>query len=148
MQKVKIGGNESGHTLKRIPRKTPINFRLVPLLLTAILLQHFAFATLHNSFGSLHISSGISQTGYFEKGTIPHQESQLDLYIEIESGDEDEVHNEQIPTTGSIAKDYTFEGVHYNYFIRTLYLRLVSSNRRKVELPYFVLYHSWKSHLS
>ena len=148
MQKLKIGGNESGHFMKRLPRKTPINFRLVLLLFTAILLQHFAFATLQSSFGSLHTHSGVSQTGYFEKETIPHQESQLDLYIEVESSDEDEVHNDQIHLNGAVAKNYIFEGFHYSYFINTLYLRLVSSNHRKVELPYFVLYHCWKSHLS
>lgn len=148
MQKLNIGSYESGHSIKRLPRMAPINFRLVLLLLIAILLQHFAFATLQSSFGYFHTNSGISQTGYFEKGTIPHQESQLDLYIEVEPSDEDEVHNDQIHLNASIAKNYLFEGFHYSYFIHTLYLRLVSANRQKVELPYFVLYHSWKSHLS
>jgi hypothetical protein len=148
MQKLNIGSYESGHSIKKLPRMAPINFRLVLLLLIAILLQHFAFATLQSSFGYFHTNSGISQNGYFEKGTIPHQESQLDLFIEAESSDEDEIHNEQIHPNGPFDKNYTFESFHYSYFIHTLYLRLVSSNLRKVELPYFVLYHSWKSDLS
>lgn len=147
MKKEKIGSCEAGHAVKGRLTKAPINFRLVSLLLIAIFLQHFAFATLQDSFGALHKNSTGIQTGYIEKGSIPLQGNQLDLYIELESSDEDEVHNEQTPLSGSIVKNYTLEGFHYSYFIHTLYLRLASSKRSKVELPYFVLYHSWKSDL-
>lgn len=138
---------EAGHAVKGMFPGAPINFRLVSLLLIAVFLQHFAFATLQDSFGALHKYSTGIQTGYIEKGTIPQQDNQLDLFIEVESNDEDEVHNEQIHLDASIAKNYTLEGFHYSYFIHTLYLRLASSKRSKVKLPYFVLYHSWKSDL-
>lgn len=36
MQKLNIGSYESGHSIKKLPRMAPINFRLVLLLLIAI----------------------------------------------------------------------------------------------------------------
>ncbi|HJV18914.1 MAG TPA: hypothetical protein VJ552_03455 [Sediminibacterium sp.] len=148
MQKMKIYEYESRHSMKVMFQRASISFRLITLLFIAALLQHFAFATLQSTSGFSHAYSWGTQTSYYEKGTIPHHDSQLDLFIEVESNDEDEIHNTQVHLNSSIAKSYTFEAFHYTYFINTLYLRLVSSNRHKVEPPYFVLYHSWKSDLS
>lgn len=125
-----------------------INFRFFGLLCITFLLQHLSFATLQNTFGFANLNSNITQNSYFEKGSAHHHDSEIDLFIEVESEDEDEVHNEHVNCKGCFCSNSTFNAFQYAGAINTLYLRLVLINQHKVELPFFVLYHSWKSHLA
>jgi hypothetical protein len=133
---------------KGIYHKTLVNFRFIALLILACLVQQFSFATQENTFHLTNLSAENLINSYYEKGTAEHHESQLDLFIEAESEDEDEVHNEQVYLNGILPKNQTCNTLQYNHYINTLFLRLASTNLHKVELPYFILYHSWKSHLS
>jgi hypothetical protein len=132
---------------KGIPHKTLVNFRFIALLILACLHQQFSFATHENTFHLTNQSAATVINSYCEKGTAEHHNSQLDLFIEAESEDEDEVHNEQVYLNGFLSKSQTYNTLQYNDYIHTLFLRLASTNLHKVELPFFVLYHSWKSDL-
>jgi hypothetical protein len=134
--------------LKVIHQKKWINFRFIGLLCFVFLLQQLSFATLQNNFQSNHLNSGILQNSYFEKGSANHQQSKLELFTEVFTEDEDEVHNEQGVYKVSNSGKQDFNTEHYSNAIHTLYLSLVSTNQHKVDLPFFILFHSWKSHLA
>jgi hypothetical protein len=125
-----------------------INFRFIGLLCFAFLLQQLSFTTLQNNFQSNHLNSGILQNSYFEKGSANHQQSKLELFTEVVTEDEDEVHNEQGVYKVSNSGKQDFNTEHYSNAIHTLYLSLASTNQHKVDLPFFILFHSWKSHLA
>lgn len=144
----KTNSVEKMHLMNGMQHMKSTNFRFISMLLIAFLLQHFSFATLQNSLGFSNLNSGTVLNSYFEKGTFAHQNSQLDIFIESESEDEDELHNMPVYLKGFISNHSDFKSLHYTGFINTLYLRLASSNLLKVELPYFILYHAWKSDLS
>ena len=134
--------------LKGIHQKKWINFRFIGLLCFVFLLQQLSFATLQNNFQSNHLNSGILQNSYFEKGSANHQQSKLELFTEVVTEDEDEVHKEQGVYKVSNSGKQDFNTEHYSNAIHTLYLSLVSTNQHKVDLPFFILFHSWKSHLA
>jgi len=134
--------------MKSTPLKKLINFRFIALICIAFLFPQLAFTTLHKTVGYAHLSSGITQNNYFENGTTSDQEPQVNLFVEAESEDEDDVHDEQTVCNGSISSHQNFKIVHFTGTINTLYLRLAFSNLHKVELPFFILYHAWKSHLA
>jgi hypothetical protein len=138
--------------VKRRMKNTPliklINFRFIALICIAFLFPQLAFTTLHKTVGYSHQSSGITQNNYFENGTTSDQEPQVNLFVEAESEDEDDVHDEQTVCNGSLSSHQNFNTVHFTGTINTLYLRLASNIQHKVDLPFFILYHSWKSHLA
>jgi hypothetical protein len=134
--------------IKSIYQKKWINFRFIGLLCIAFLLQHLSFATLQNSFGFKNLNSGIAQNRYFEKSSTNQHDGELELFMEDTSEDEDEVHNEQIVYSRFFCGKQSFNVLHYNASINTLYLRLASTNQHKVDLPFFILFHSWKSDLA
>jgi hypothetical protein len=134
--------------MKSAQLKKLINFRFFVLICIAFLFPQLAFTTQQKTVGFTNLSSGISQINYFEKGTTSDQEPQLNLFVEAESEDEDDVHDEQAVCNGYISSIQNFKAVHFTGTINTLYLRLASNNLHKVDLPFFILYHSWKSHLA
>jgi hypothetical protein len=137
------------HLMKSMQYKKWINFRFIGLLCIAFLFQHLSFATLQNSFGFKNLNSGIAQNSYFEKGSTNHHDSELELFIEdVSEEEEDEAQNDQVVCNGYFSGNQTFNALNYTDAINTLYLRLASTNQHQVDLPFFVLYHSWKSHLA
>lgn len=126
--------------------KIMINFRFITLLFIAFLLQHFSFATLQNNFGFNIPNAGIVQNNCFEKESPKQQGSVLEIFAEV--ADEDEVHNEQDFYQDFNSSNQTSNAEHYSNAINTLYLSLASSNQHKVDLPFFILFHSWKSDLA
>lgn len=136
------------HHMKAMQQKKLIHFRFIVLIFIAFLVPHLAYTTQHPAVGFTHLSSGIAQNNYFEKGTPYDQEPQLNLFVEAESEDEDDVHEEQVINHGCIASHQNFKAAQFTGSINTLYLRLAFSNLHKVDLPFFILYHSWKSHLA
>jgi hypothetical protein len=136
------------HNLKAMQQKKLINFRFIGLLLIAFLLQHFSFASLQQTFGFLNTSSEITQSSFLEKSGASRHDNELDIFIEVESEDEDEVHHQALYFNGFTSENNSFKALHYSGFIHTLYLRLATTNLHKVEPPLFLLYHSWKSHLA
>ena len=134
--------------LKGIHQKKWINFRFIGLICFAFLLQQFSIDTLQNNFQFNHLNQGILQNSYFEKGNANHQESKLELFTEVLAEDEDEVDNKQgVYKVFNFDKQY-FNSEHYSNAIHILYLSLASANQHKVDLPFFILFHSWKSHLA
>jgi len=136
-----------GH-IKGIYQKKWINFRFIGLLFFAFLIQQLSFATLQKSFGFKNLNSGIAQNRYFEKSSTDKHDSELELFMEETSEDEDEVHNEQDFYQDFNSSNQTSNAEHYSNAINTLYLSLASSNQHKVDLPFFILFPSWKSDLA
>ncbi|OYX96252.1 MAG: hypothetical protein B7Y76_08990 [Sphingobacteriia bacterium 35-40-5] len=136
------------HHMKNMQQNKLIHFRFIVLIFIAFLFPQLAFTTLHKTVGYSHLSSGVTQNNYFENGTTSNQEPQIILFVEAESEDEDDVHNEQEDVNGLSASYQAFNAIHYSDAINTLYLRLASNIQHKVDVPFFVLYHSWKSHLA
>lgn len=128
--------------------KIMFNFRFIGLLCIAFLLQHFSFATFQNNLGFNHLNSGIAQNNYFEKSSTNQHDSEFEVFIEIASEDEDEIHNEQVVYSELFSHKQHFNDLLYSAAINTLYLRLVSTNQHKVDVPFFILFHSWKSYLA
>ena len=133
--------------MKNMKNIKMINFRFIGLLCIAFLLQHFSYATLQNSFGFKTLSSGVTQNNYFEKQTSELPDSQINVFVDAESEDEDEIHNEQDVSNDLISYNQIFKAERYTDVVNTLYLKLASINQHKVDLPFFILYHSWKSDL-
>lgn len=126
-----------------------MNLRFIGLLCIAFLLQQVSFTSLQNSFGFKNLDSDLTKNSYFEKNCSNHHHSEIELFIEDASEeDEDEVHNEQVVCNESYSSSQTYNALHYTDAINTLYLSLEHTNQHQVDLPYFLLYHSWKSHLA
>ena len=134
--------------LKGIHQKKWINFRFIGLLCFAFLLQQLSFATLQNNFKLNHLNAGVLQNSFFENGSAHHQDNALELYTEVVAEDEDDLHNEQVVYKVFNSDKQSFDTAHYSNAIHTLYLSLASTNQHKVDLPFFILFHSWKSHLT
>ena len=134
--------------MKSTQYKKLIHFRFIVLLSIGFLFQHLSFDTLPKNFGFSSSSFEVTQNNYFEKGTTDQHDPQINLFVEAESEDEDDVHDEKEQVNGFIACYQNFNAFHYSDAINTLYLSLASNNQHKVDLPFFVLYHSWKSHLA
>jgi hypothetical protein len=128
--------------------KKMLKFRFIVLLCIAFLFQQVSFATEQNTFGYTNQHYGINQNKYFEKGNTNHEETQFHLVAEAESEDEDDIHNEQVVCNDFISSNQNLTSVHYTDIISKLYLKLASTNQHKVDLPFFILYHCWKSYLA
>ena len=128
--------------------KIMVNFRFIGLLCFAFLLHHFSFAGLQNKFGFNILNASIGQNNYFEKGSPKQQGSALEIFAELADEDEDEVHNEQDFYPIFNSGNQISNAEHYSNAINTLYLSLASCNQHKVNLPFFILFHSWKSDLA
>ena len=128
--------------------KIMVNFRFIGLLCFAFLLQHFSFAILQNKFGFNILNTGIFQNNYFEKGSPKQQGSALEIFAEVADEDEDEVAIEQDFYQVFNSGNQSSNAEHYSNAINTLYLSLASCNQHKVDLPFFILFHSWKSDLA
>ena len=131
---------------KKNTAKMMVKFRFIGMLLFICLLHQLAFATLQNTFGFSTINLVPISNIYSEKSNLDLYNNQIDLFVESE--DEDELHNEQSYLSTYSSNHYNYKSYHYTVLINTLYLRLASTNQSKIELPFFMLYNSWKSDLS
>jgi len=122
-----------------------VNIRFIGLLIFISLFQQFSFAPSPNTPGLSKSISGATQNSHFEKTSVKHLQSQIDLLVEFE---EDELQNEQVYLKASLSNNCNFNTNHYSILTNTLYLRLAFANLDKVVLPFFVIYNSWKIHLS
>lgn len=124
-----------------------INTRFIGLLCVAFFLQHFSYATLQNNFALNTIRSEAKVNNYVEKAASEIPNLDINVFEEVESEDEDDIHNEQNVSNDLISFNQIFNTECYTDVINTLYLKLASTNQHKVDLPFFILYHSWKSEL-
>jgi len=131
------------HYSKGLKLMKKVNLRFIGLLIFISLFQHFSFANAQST-PELSISrSGTLQNSYLEKTSLEHHQNQIGLFVEFE---EDEVQNEQVYLRAALTSNFIAN--NYSVLTNTLYLRLAFANLSKAELPFFVLYHSWKSDLS
>lgn len=131
------------HYSKGLKLMKKVNLRFIGLLIFISLFQHFSFANAQSAPELSKPRSGTIQNSSFEKPSIEHHQNQIGLFVEFE---EDEVQNEQVYLRSSLSSYFIAD--NYSVLTNTLYLRLAFANLSKVELPFFVLYHSWKSDLS
>jgi len=134
--------------VKIMQGKKWIHVRFIVLLCIAFLFQHLSFANQQNTgaFSNLHYRA--SQNKYFENGTKQNHSPQTHQIVEAESEDEDDIHNEQEEIKNLFSSNHNYIKAIYTDAINTLYLRLASGHQHKVDLPFFILYHCWKSFLS
>jgi hypothetical protein len=128
--------------------KMLVKFRFIGMLLFICLIHQLAFATLQNTFGFSSLNSVTISNSYSEKNNLDFYNNQIDLFVESEDEDEKELHQEHDNSNTSTLDHCKYYSNHYSLLISTLYLRLASTNQSKIELPFFVLYHAWKSDLS
>ena len=128
--------------------KKSINFRFTLLLCIAFFFQHLSFATHQKTEVFSNPQFGVSQNSYFEKANPANHELQLCFFVEAESEDEDDIHNEQEIKNANISSNQNFISVHDTDIFSKLFSKLATTNQHKVDLPFFILYHSWKSHLA
>ena len=133
------------HHSKGMKLMKKVNLHFIGLLIFISLFQHFSFAPLQSTLGLSKSISGTTQNSHFEKTSVKHHQSQIDLFVEFE---EDEPQNEHVYLKASHSINCNFNSTHYSVLTNTLYLRLAFANLNKVEMPFFVLHHSWKSDLS
>ena len=134
--------------MKSMQQKKSIDIRFIVLIFIAFLVPNLAFTTQQKTLGFTSFVSGATEIKYFENGTKDHQEPQINLCVEADSEDEDEVEHEQVLCNGFNSSHQNLKEVHYTDAINILYLRLASTHLHKVDIPFFLLYHSWKSHLA
>ena len=60
---------------------------------------------------------------------------------------EDDIHHNLSESSNSSVQKFILDELIYTSFIKSRYLRMASSIYRQAEVPYFVLYHSWKNYL-
>ena len=133
------------HHSKGMKLMKKVNLHFIGLLIFISLFQHFSFAPSPITPGLSKSSSGTALNSSFKKPSTEHHQSQISLIVEFE---EDEVQNEHVYSRSSISSHFNFNSNHYSALTNTLYLSLAFANLSKVELPFFVLHHSWKSDLS
>jgi hypothetical protein len=131
------------HHSKGMKLMKKVNLRFIGLLIFISLFQQFSFPPSPNTPGLSKSISGTTQNAHFEKTSVKHHQSQIGLFVEFE---EDEVQNEQVYLRAALTSNFIAN--NYSVLLNTLYLRLAFASLSKVELPLFVRYHSWKSHLS
>ena len=125
-----------------------INFRFIGLLCIAFFLQQFYYATFQTIFALNNLRTEATQNNYFEQTTSEIPNFDLNVFEEVESEDEDDVQNEQAVCNVFISSNRGLKLVHYTNAINRLFLKLAGTNQHKVDLPFFILYHSWKSELA
>lgn len=133
--------------MERIKINKWINARFIGLLCVAFFLQHISYATLQNNFTLNTIRSEAKVNNYVEKAASEIPNLDINVFVDAESEDEDDIHNEQDVSNDLISYNQIFKAERYTDVVNTLYLKLASTNQHKVDLPFFILYHSWKSDL-
>ena len=79
---------------------------------------------------------------------LPADHANLKLDIEVEVTEDDELEHDVDCSNSCANQQFTIEERLYTSCIKSRYLRLVSSLDSKTEVPYFILHHSWRSHIS
>jgi hypothetical protein len=133
-------------------RKTSSLFRFALLMICFLFIHQISTAgdlirTI--SFNTPEKSEAVQLniTNKFFTSEIPLQSGQLSHGVEAEvESSEDDIHHNLADTNNNSAQNFLLEEFIYTAFIKSRYLRLVSSNHEKAVVPYFVLYHSWKNY--
>lgn len=89
-----------------------------------------------------------AHTTNFFSSEIPFHSSRSSDGVDAEiEPTEDDIRNDLSESFGNSFHNFNIEEIIYTSFIKSRYLRLASSIQQQSELPYFVLYHSWKTYL-
>jgi hypothetical protein len=118
------------------------------ILLAVVFLQQFSFGSSYYSGGLL--GSPSHQTIASKVQQLPAQSDspRLGPDIEIEIAEEDDDLHDQDQFNGGPARTLVVEEIHYTSYLKSRFSRLVRSADHQAELPFFILYHCWKSDLS
>lgn len=124
--------------------------RFIGLLVVLILLQQtspfFPFRDNQSSSSFSTTSSLNSHT--FSQFPLPAHQAQHGIDMEVEVTEEDDLHHDVDHLSGTTAHKFSLEERLFTSFINSRYLTLASSLHSKVEVPYFILHHSWRNHIS
>ncbi len=124
--------------------KTRFNLRFFGLTALLFLLQPFSFASFQTSLGFKKIDSAYTYAFFTENIPVDHHQN-IDLFIEVETAEEDEVKHAPDQTCSLKGNLITLKERYYTSFVNIRYLQLAQSKHHKTEPPFFILYHSWKS---
>ena len=119
------------------------------------LLASYAHSTtlLSVSQKNFHHTSSICKTstnytGHFITADIPFQSNESSHGIEADIEPSEDDLNHSTPTISSTSpQKFILDEIVFTSFIKSRYLRLASSIHNKDEVPFFVLYHSWKNYI-
>jgi hypothetical protein len=131
----------NGHTT---PFCTKARLRFVSLLAIVILIQQFAFASLHNSlfFGGIHST----QLQFTAK--LPAKPGAVLVNLDVEVAEEDEVQHPEQKSHADLSTLYTILRRLYCSTVNNSYLSQAYAIEAREDIPLFLLHHSWKTHLS
>lgn len=123
--------------------------RFIGLLFVLILLQQsspiFSLAGLSSSSVST-TSSANRHT--FSEFPLPDDQAQDEIEMAVEVTEEDDLHHDVDHIFTTTANKSSLQERLYTSFINSRYQTLASSLYSKVEVPYFILHHSWRNHIS
>lgn len=128
-------------------------FRFVLIFICTIIVHQICNANfLHKEYpcnnytASFTVQKNINDQ--FITSEIPFQSgrSSHGADAEVEPTEDDVNHNLSALGNSSFQK-FMLDELVYTSFIKSRYLHLTFSIHRQVEVPYFVLYHSWKNYL-
>jgi hypothetical protein len=140
--------SEPKHRIVRPAQTKPRrNFRFVVLLALIAFVQQFSFASLYHSFGFLETYSKLEASHQVQKAPTHPRDTRLGLNIDIEIAEEDDVQHSQDQCCDDVQRRQV-EELRYSSFLKSRYLRSGDFFTHKADLPFFILYHSWKSDLS
>jgi hypothetical protein len=120
------------------------------LFCSCILFQAYSFNGLTrtnlNDHQTLNIYTAKYHTDKCISAEIPLQSGHSSQYVDAEvEPTEDDIHCSLSESTTHPAQRFQLGEFIYTSFIKSRYLRLTSSVYEQEEVPYFVLYHSWKN---
>jgi hypothetical protein len=118
------------------------------ILLAVVFLQQFSFGSSYYSGGLL--GSPYHQTSACRVQHLPAQPDnpRLGPDIDIEIAEEDDDQHVQDQFNGGLPRKLVVGEIHYTSYLKSRYSRLARSADHQAELPFFILYHCWKSDLS
>lgn len=79
--------------------------------------------------------------------TIPFGSVPVEQDAEIEIAEEDDLKNNSDDYGDELADKYSSEEIEYNAFLKNRFLQINTSVHKRQIVPFFILYHNWKSFL-
>ena len=125
-------------------------FFLVVVACTFFLQQVQAFTFLGTSVNYDKAASNLSKINYSNvtNFSLLYTEEVTLSSLEMEEVEDDEKQNCTHEFYSNYTHQYAADALAYNGILKIRYLHLASSIHQQAEVPYFILYHSWKNHLA
>ena len=143
---------------KTIQHKISFNSKSLNVLLISCFFIVVSFFHNQNSFLNFNKSiskkidffTDVKNANYpaqFHFSTNPLVESVINIDQLEDSEDENEQKGSQV-NCADILQNFSKNEHNYSSILRSRYLQFALSFQKRSDIPYFILHHSWKAHLS